>query len=60
MKEMWQIEKNRDKNKKPHKISGGKCKTVTEEINFKVKEILKCGSFSFVVMGTELLKGDSA
>lgn len=60
MKEMWQVEKNRDKNKKPRKISRGKCKTLTREINFKIKEILKCGSLSSAVMGTELLKGDSA
>lgn len=60
MKEMWHVEKNRGKNKKPCQISGGKCKTLTQEINFKVKEIFKCGSLSSVVMGTKLLKGDSA
>lgn len=33
MKEMWQVEKNSDKNKKPCNVSGGKGKTLTQEIN---------------------------
>lgn len=50
MKEMWQVEKNGDKNKKPCKISGGKCKTSTQEINFKIKDIFKYSLLSSVVM----------
>lgn len=56
-KEICQVEKKIEKRKK---ASGGKWNTLTQEINFKIKEVLKCGALTSVVVGTEVLKGDSA